>query len=190
MSVVSETIGRSLAKIRTLPTATRAKVADTVAAVLSHLGIPMLVYSAGRDYAEQWELRLKYLAGGAKAAAPGYSWHNFGRAVDMVPVLPSGVLDWNSASWPAIISIAQGYGLESGQSFGDTNHFANKAGATLTSLRAANPVPDIYTQLDNTEVPKDIEAKQFFIPGWLLWTAAAGSSAALLYYVTRDKNAA
>lgn len=35
-----------------------------------------------RTWEEQTELRRKYLAGGPKAAPAGYSWHNFGTAMD------------------------------------------------------------------------------------------------------------
>jgi len=187
MGVTSQTIGASLANIRTLEPETRKKVADFVAYVLSRLQVPMLVYSGTRSYADQWELRKKHLAGGPIAAAVGHSWHNFGRAVDMVPILPSGQEDWNSALWPQLISIAKGYGLTSGQSFGDTVHFFNEKGPSKESLRLAKPVPAKYQEIESG-VPKDIEAKPFTIPGWLLWTAAGAASLGLLAYLTRDKN--
>lgn len=183
MSVSSQTIKRSLETIRKLEPSTRTKVADTVAAILAQLGIPMLVYGGKRSYAEQWEKRLNYLEGGPKAAAPGYSWHNFARAVDMVPILPSGKADWNSPMWSQIITIAKSYGLESGKSFGDTNHFANKAGASLAALRAAKPVPEEYQRLDKPGVPKEIEANSFKIPRWLPWTVAGAASLGLLAYL-------
>lgn len=186
MSVTSQTIAASLINIRSLEPETRKKVADFVAYVLSRLSVPLLVYSGARSYPKQWELRKKHLAGGPIAAAVGHSWHNFGRAVDLVPILPSGREDWESPLWPQLISIAKGYGLTSGESFGDTVHFYNKSGPSKESLRLANPVPAKYQEIESG-VPKDIEAKPFKVPGWLLWTAAGAASLGLLAYFTRDR---
>jgi len=163
-------------------------VADFVGRVLNDLGIPLLVYYSFRDYPLQWELRKKYLAGGAKAAAPGYSWHNFGRAVDVVPILPSGVADWNSPRWNEIIAIAKSYGLSPGADFGDTNHFSNREGASLSTLRANKPVPLIYKSMDRPDVPKEVEVKKPpLFPVWMRWTAAGVGIAFLAYHLITKK---
>jgi len=170
MSIISDTINKSIANVKSMEPATKDKFLNFLRTVLSELNIPLLLYSGTRNYAEQWDLRKKYLMGGAQASAPGYSWHNFGRAGDVVPITLTGIADWNSSKWPEIIAIAQRYGLISGISFGDTNHFANKEGATLVSLRAQNPVPTKYTEIDKPEIPKDVELKPApapVFPSWL-----------------------
>lgn len=60
-------------------------------------------------------------------AKPGYSWHNFGLAVDLVPMGISGP-DWNTQhpQWVKLISLAPTVGLFSGaqfRTFKDMPHF-------------------------------------------------------------------
>jgi len=52
-------------------------------------------------------------------AMPGYSWHNFGLAVDVAPFDAAGQPDWNAADpvWRMIISVGEGMGLYSGDEF-------------------------------------------------------------------------
>lgn len=171
MSVTGDTIQNTVERIKQLEPSTKPKMADFVGAVLSELGIPLLLYSGFRNYARQHELRLRYIGGGALAAEAGYSWHNFGRAGDFVPILPDGTADWNSPYWPEIIAIGARYGLESGKSFGDTNHFANKDGASLTALRKMYPVPEQY-KTETSGIPKEFDEANGISTSTLLWTAA------------------
>jgi len=58
-------------------------------------------------------------------AQPGYSWHEFGLAVDVVPLESSGEPDWDTDHpvWQEIISKGTALGLTSGISWKDEPHF-------------------------------------------------------------------
>jgi hypothetical protein len=51
-------------------------------ATAATFGCDYLGICGTRTWEEQEELRKKYLAGGPKAAPAGYSWHNYGTAMD------------------------------------------------------------------------------------------------------------
>ena len=51
-------------------------------ATAATMGCDYIAISGTRTWEEQQELRRKYLKGGPKAAPAGYSWHNFGTALD------------------------------------------------------------------------------------------------------------
>lgn len=110
-------------------------------AVLDELSLLLLVYSGQRSYAEQWELRKKYLEGGPRAAPPGGSYHNFGLAIDVIPVFYDGKPNWElpQSVWTKIQAIANRFGLESGASFGDPGHFKYKSATSLAVLRNSKP---------------------------------------------------
>ena len=60
-------------------------------------------------------------------AKPGYSWHNFGLAVDLVPMLDTGP-DWNDQhpTWKQMLAAGQQVGLAEGalwHTFRDEPHF-------------------------------------------------------------------
>jgi peptidoglycan LD-endopeptidase CwlK len=60
-------------------------------------------------------------------AQPGFSWHNFGLAVDCVPMTPLGP-DWDSShpAWSKMVAAGNGVGLSSGamwRTFKDWPHF-------------------------------------------------------------------
>jgi peptidoglycan LD-endopeptidase CwlK len=76
-------------------------------------------------------------------AGPGYSMHNFGLAIDVVPYI-DGVVDWNSgdARWQEILTKAPSCGLGEGalwSSFPDKPHlYPNELQAEPTKeMRAA-----------------------------------------------------
>ena len=76
---------RTLRTIATLD----AKARDTFTEFMVHakaiaatLGCDYVAISGTRTWDEQAELYRKYKAGGPKAAPPGYSWHNYGTAID------------------------------------------------------------------------------------------------------------
>lgn len=118
--------------------------------VFLNLGLLLLVYSGQRDYAEQWDLRRKFLQGGDRAASPGGSWHNFGRAIDVIPVDFSGSPIWKleAQTWRSIDAIAAQYGIKSGASFGDPGHFKYTSGANLVQLRQMSPGWEQYAQME------------------------------------------
>lgn len=157
-------------------------------AVYTQLGILLLAYSGQRDYPEQWELRQRYLAGGNRASAPGWSWHPYGRAIDVVPVSVDGSLVWNTRDWSKIRQIALANGLESGHTFGDPGHFTYKTGTSLEQQRILNPGWEYYKLLEDNmgfTKPKDVEGRRFPVGAVL---ATAGVLTAMFFgtrYVIR-----
>jgi len=141
-------VTRSYANIAALNTSSqnKARFKRLVNAVYNDLGLLLLVYSGQRTYAEQWELRKKYLAGGARAALPGWSWHPYGRAIDTVPLNSDGSANWNTRDWAKIHKLAESFGLEHGRAFGDPGHFLYRTGTTLENERAMNPGWEAYEQ--------------------------------------------
>jgi peptidoglycan LD-endopeptidase CwlK len=74
-------------------------------------------------------------------AQPGQSYHQFGLAVDVVPMTPLGP-DWDPTNpvWRRIIEVGKGVGLTSGsmwRTFPDMPHFQ------LTGVLPASPTPAI-----------------------------------------------
>lgn len=68
----------------------------------------------------------------------GYSNHNFGLAIDVVPI-ENGKVNYNTKLWPIIGLIGESRGLEWGhrwKKFDDIPHFQNLQGKTLKELRA------------------------------------------------------
>jgi peptidoglycan L-alanyl-D-glutamate endopeptidase CwlK len=60
-------------------------------------------------------------------AQPGYSWHNFGLAVDVAPLTPTGP-DWDihHPVWQRIVAVGESLGMASGsvwRTFPDWPHF-------------------------------------------------------------------
>ena len=112
-------------------------------------GITVLVTCTKRSIEEQAALWAQGRTAPGKRvtkARPGDSWHNWGRAFDVVPIR-NGKLVWgiNGADlqlWQRIGKIGQGVGLEWGGSwvkFPDMPHFQDTLGQTLADLkRVAN----------------------------------------------------
>jgi len=168
--VFQKNVIKSYATIALLNTSNdiKARFKRFINSVYHNEGVLLLAYSGQRNYGAQWELRKKYLAGGNRAAAPGYSWHNFGRAIDTVPVKPDGSADWNSRKWAAIQKIAKQFGLETGRSFGDPGHIRYDIGTSLATERARKPGWQLYSiQEDQTGTtkPKDVESTKQYALG-------------------------
>lgn len=96
--------------------------------------VPRLFLNEGlRTYARQAELYAQgRTARGPQVteARPGHSYHNFGLAVDVYPLIPnSDQIDWNfdpmSRGWQRVVALAKGAELMSGgQKWGwDWPHF-------------------------------------------------------------------
>lgn len=95
----------------------------------------LLYYSGYRNLRYQNNLYQKYLRGeGGKAAKPGWSWHNYKRAVDVVPITETGATDWESEKYYTVDALGKVYGLKWG-GWGDSPHFSDKRGETLEQLR-------------------------------------------------------
>ncbi|MES2941883.1 MAG: M15 family metallopeptidase [Pseudomonadota bacterium] len=125
-------------------------------------GITVLVISTERDHESQAVL---YAQGRSKPgkivtnAKPGYSWHNWRCALDVLP-LRHGKEVWGTRGpgknedatddysndlevWQRIGEIGEGVGLEWGghwQSFKDYPHFQYTGGLTLAQMRAGEGV--------------------------------------------------
>jgi peptidoglycan L-alanyl-D-glutamate endopeptidase CwlK len=80
-------------------------------------------------------------------ARPGRSWHNWRRAMDVVPVDEATSPDfrdpdnpiWNAPYWTALAELGEALGFESGGRWGDWPHFQWTHGATLDELLAQYP---------------------------------------------------
>jgi len=116
--------------------------------------IKLRVASAYRSYAEQNDL---YAQGRTKAgkivtnAKGGQSSHNFGTAIDVVPIV-NGKADYNT-DWNKIATIGKSIGFAWGgdwTSIKDKPHFEMNFGNTLAQLRAkydSGKLTDGYVQL-------------------------------------------
>ena len=140
MSYKQKTIERTLSRnennIATLEPNTAAKVRELVRLVWQRHGILLLIYSAYRSPEEQAELYATYLNGGALAAPPLLSFHNYRLAVDVVPLKFDGSADWKSKHWDKVGAIGEEVGLNWGKSFGDKPHFENRDFGTVAQLKA------------------------------------------------------
>lgn len=105
-------------------------------------GIKLRVTSTLRTYAEQNAL---YAQGRTDKSKPkvtqakaGESNHNFGVAMDVVPIV-DGKADWNSKDWKKIGDIGKAAGFAWGgdwKSFKDMPHFEMQFGLSLGQLRS------------------------------------------------------
>ena len=125
--------------------------------VHSSIGLLLMAYGGQRNYTDQWKLRLAHLQGGPRAAAPGGSWHTYGRAIDVVPVWLDGTANWdmNQSGWKRVEDIAEKWGLKTGLSFGDPGHIKYTSGASLVDLRKSNPGWEQYVQLEKKMKKKE-----------------------------------
>lgn len=117
-------------------------------------GIKLRITSAQRTYAEQDAL---YAQGRTKGgsivtnAKAGESSHNFGTAIDVVPIV-NGNADWNT-DWNKIATIGKSVGFVWGgdwTSFKDKPHFEMNFGNTLAQLRSkynSGQLSDGYVKL-------------------------------------------
>jgi len=106
-------------------------------------GISLLVVQASRSIKDQSRIYAIGRTSPGKVvtnAAPGWSWHNFGRAYDIV-VMVDGMPDWDCKYvYERVGEIGTSIGLIWGGSFrypkGDLGHFEYHPGITLTDARA------------------------------------------------------
>ena len=103
----------------------------TLAEMLSTEGITVIVSAGFRTWMEQDALYAEGRTAPGKAvtdAPGGYSWHNFGCAVDCEPEVIDGVIDWNAEhpQWKRMASVGVSLGLASGANWiriKDAPHF-------------------------------------------------------------------
>jgi len=103
-------------------------------------------------------------------AEPGYSWHNFGLAVDVVPLDGSNAPDWNVSHpvWATITKAGQNLGLTSGsawRSFPDWPHFQLTGNLPISpppSVRAAyiqGGTAAVWAQTGLDVMPSDVDGE-------------------------------
>lgn len=115
--------------------------------VEKELGIKLRAVSTLRTYAEQDELYAKGRTTGKKGeivtkAKGGQSNHNFGTALDVVPMV-NGQPDWKHKDWSGIGKIGKEIGFKWGgdwtvakEGIVDKPHFEMQFGNTLAQLRS------------------------------------------------------
>jgi len=133
-------------KLNTLHPVVRDEMKEFILKSKYRFDIPLRVTGAYRTYAEQDELYAKgRTKPGSKVtnAKGGFSNHNFGLAIDVVPLETNNqgrlFMNWNTTNYPLIGRIGQGLGLEWGGTWKkivDKPHFQDLQGKTLDQLRA------------------------------------------------------
>jgi|ERR671923_1139336 peptidoglycan L-alanyl-D-glutamate endopeptidase CwlK len=103
-------------------------------------GVDLLITSTYRSFEEQAKL---YAMGRTAPgnvvtnAKPGSSWHNYGLAFDVVPLV-NGKAVWDTNMWPLIGMLGESLGLTWGgrwKKFKDLPHFEHHPGLTLAEAR-------------------------------------------------------
>jgi peptidoglycan L-alanyl-D-glutamate endopeptidase CwlK len=104
-------------------------------------GLKLKVTSTLRDYDEQNKLYAQGRTTKGQVvtnARGGYSWHNFGNALDIAPI-ENGKANYNTKNWKKISSIGKSFGFEWGgdwKKFVDKPHFQIVFGLTTAQARA------------------------------------------------------
>lgn len=126
-------------KIQTLHPAVRDKAREFIS-LAEKEGINLRVTSALRTWDEQAAL---YAQGRTSPgsivtnAKPGESFHNYGTAFDVVPIV-NGSADWDSKEWNRIGILGKSLGFKWGGDFTSINdrpHFEMNFGKTLAQLK-------------------------------------------------------
>lgn len=103
-------------------------------------GYKLRITSGLRDHAEQQKLYNQGRTTPGKVvtnAKPGQSLHNFGLAIDVVPIV-NGKADFNTPHWSKIAAIAKSVGFEWGgdwKGFRDQPHFEMRFNNSLAQLQ-------------------------------------------------------
>jgi len=118
----------------------RNKAREFINRVEKELGIKLRATSTLRTYAEQDKLYAqgRTTGGGIVTKAKGgQSNHNFGTALDVVPIV-NGSADWNSKDWDKISVVGKAVGFNWGgdwKGFVDKPHYEMTFGNSLAQLR-------------------------------------------------------
>lgn len=146
---------QNIDKLNTVHPALRLR-AWAIIGQLANEGFFVKVEYGFRDRTKQKELHEKFLRGkGGKAAKPGYSYHNYGLAVDMIPfedkdhdqVLDSAELTWNVSKpcWKAFSRAADLTGVIHGRHFADHPHIEFHPSMSIKDLlRDGQPHGDFW----------------------------------------------
>ena len=146
-ALVQKTQARNKEALDCMEPGTRRKFKAFIDYLWNDLNILLLLYSGTRDFAEQNAL----YAQGRDPAVPGdivtnakggQSWHNFGRAGDVVPLNYQGQPLWTTTPWATVGQAGKQFGLEWGGDFStiyDPTHFQNREGMDLQTALAKYP---------------------------------------------------
>ncbi len=145
-SLLAHYMARNQETINELDEATKTKMQTFYINVYNKYKIFLLLYEGYRTYNRQEELYFIYVGGGSLAAPPTKSWHEYRRAVDVMPINSDGSNGFNSmttADWQKVYNEANLLGLSNGSGFGDSGHFWNPdyIGQTLEFYLQSNSIP-------------------------------------------------
>lgn len=141
--------GASETRIDTLHPAIRSKTREFINLAEKN-GLKLRVTSAFRSYAEQTALYNQGRFGNAGSivtnAQAGYSYHNFGLAFDVVPIVNRQAVWDNESYWTKAAQYGKATGFDWGgdwTSFQDKPHFQMVFGLTTAQLRAIKSGGDL-----------------------------------------------
>jgi peptidoglycan L-alanyl-D-glutamate endopeptidase CwlK len=150
MYTIEQVRAKSAAKLSGLLSADKA-AAEALIDFAYACGVPIVITQGLRTIAEQDEL---YAQGRTKPGAivtnarGGYSYHNFGVAIDFALLLPNGGVSWDTkrdgdgdgiADWDEVVAQAKRIGWDWGgdwRSFTDLPHFEMTFGLSTADYRA------------------------------------------------------
>lgn len=120
----------SLPRLNTLHPDRRQNFQNAIEDAEQQLDITIRIVQATRTFAEQDALYNQSRDGSgrpwASDAKGGQSWHCYGLAIDVVPIV-KGQIDWKY-DYSRIDAIFSTYGLTWGHSFHDNDHFEDNQG--------------------------------------------------------------
>jgi len=137
---------RTNSNLQGLTMLTRAKFDKFFREVEKKYNVVLVLYSGYRSMLDQWDLRQKYLNGGALAAAPGSSYHNYMLAGDVAILNKDGSFNYNISD--KVGKEGERVGLTWGKSFGDSPHFQNSTGTSISALKRGNQEVGKYKLLE------------------------------------------
>jgi peptidoglycan L-alanyl-D-glutamate endopeptidase CwlK len=130
--------------------------------------------SGQRGWSEQADLYRKHLAGGPRAAPPGYSSHWIGGAVDLAPDADEGKPGlqgpaYKFAAYTTLVEEAQRAGLVSGRSFNDDPHVQIP---TFVSGRDLQPLRKLWAALEGATEAEKMGAMWRYLDVHLVWSGS------------------
>lgn len=115
------------------------------------LGYDYKCYSGYRSMDEQRKLYEAYLAGGAQAAPPGLSAHNYGLAVDCARRMSNGKLTWDKGEYVMLLKVLPKHDLKSGVGYSDRPHINFPK---YVSARQLLPLKAKYSATSGTDLER------------------------------------
>lgn len=158
MAITLEQVkAKSANKLRGLHPVVR-KATEALIEISYNRGVPIVITQGLRTIAEQDALYAQGRTTSGPAvtnAKGGYSYHNFGLAIDFALLLDGGEVSWDMSrdgdgdgakDWNEVVAVAKSLGFEWGgdwTSFKDYPHFQMVFGLTTVQLRAGRTLTEI-----------------------------------------------